>query len=499
MPIPPSQAETVAFLTELSGAAPVETHISLVFLGPRTAWKLRKAVRLSFLDFSDPAARHRFALRELALNRPGAPGMYRDVVPVIRRADGRLGLGRAGGDPARALDWVVRMARVPAADFLDRRAAAGALAPSLLAEMGDAVAAYHAQCPIVRGGDPAAAMAAIVAGNALAAREAGLDAASVAGWERGVSDALAPLAPWLAARARGGFVRRAHGDLHLGNLCRWRGRVAAFDALEFDEALATIDLGYDLAFLLMDLDRRAGRAAANAVMNRYIARTGDVGLLTGLAPFLSLRAMIRAHVAARSADPAAAWYLAAAADYLTPAPVALVAVGGVPGSGKSTLARVLAPSLGRAPGAVVLRSDEIRKRQAGVAPEVKLPREAYSKAVSRAVFRTMARDARRALAAGQAVLADATFLGAAERRAIRRAAGARAFAGLWLEVPLTVAAARIAARRGDASDATVAVLRAAAAPGRRPPRGWARLAAGERVGEAAAAALRAAGIAGVAP
>jgi aminoglycoside phosphotransferase family enzyme/predicted kinase len=491
MSVPPSQREIVAWLTALAGAPPVETHISLVFLGRRTAWKLRKAVRLSFLDFTDPAARRRFAARELALNAPAAPGLYRDVVPVIRRADGELALGGAHTDPARALDWVVRMARVPAQDFLDRRAAAGGLGPALLTDMADAVAAYHAGCSVIRDGDPAAAMAAIVAGNALAAREAGLDAAAVAGWERAVSTALAPLAPWMAARARGGFVRRGHGDLHLGNLCLWRGRVVPFDALEFDEALARIDVGYDLAFLLMDLDRRAGRVAANAVMNRYIARSGDVGLLAGLAPFLSLRAMIRAHVAARSADPAAEWYLRAAAAYLAPAPVALVAVGGLPGSGKSTLARGLAPGLGRAPGALVLRSDEIRKRLAGVAPETRLPASAYSPAASRAVFRTMARDARRALAAGQTVVADATFLGPAERRAIRRAAGAAPFAGLWLDVPLSVAAARIAGRRGDASDATVAVLRAAAARARRPPRGWARLEA--RTPAEAAAALRGVG------
>ena len=117
--------------------------------------------------------------------------------------------------------------------------------------------------------------------------------------------------PWLAQRARDGFVRRAHGDLHLGNLCLWQGRPVPFDALEFDEAMATIDLGYDLAFLLMDLDRRVSRAAANRVLNRYVARTGDAALTRGLPVFLSLRAMVRAHVEAKRGNAEmAARYLA---------------------------------------------------------------------------------------------------------------------------------------------------------------------------------------------
>ena len=109
-----SQAETVAFLARLAGRPPVETHISRVFVGPDTVWKLRKPVRLSFLDFSSLAAREQFSRRELALNAPHAPGLYRDVVPVTRAPDGTLALGGEG----EVVDWVVRMAPVPAEDFL---------------------------------------------------------------------------------------------------------------------------------------------------------------------------------------------------------------------------------------------------------------------------------------------------------------------------------------------------------------------------------------------
>lgn len=488
MSVPHAQTEVADWLGRLAGMPPVETHISLVFLGRDTAWKLKKAVRLSFLDFTDLAARRRFAERELALNAPAAPGLYRDVVPVVRAPDGHLTFGTGDGGGREVLDWVLRMARVPPGDFLDAVAAAGGLGPALLDAVADAVAAYHAACPPVAVADPLGRMLAVAAGNTVAARTAGLDAAAVAGWDRGIAAALRSLGPWLAARARRGFVRRAHGDLHLGNLCLWQGRPVPFDALEFDEDMATIDLGYDLAFLLMDLDRRAGRGEANRVMNRYVARTGDVGMLAGLPAFLSLRAMVRAHVAARSGDTAAAAaYLDAALAYLRPeAPVA-VAIGGLQGTGKSTLARVLAPGLGRAPGALVLRSDEIRKRLHGVAPEVRLPETAYAEAESRRVFRALAAAAHQAVAAGQAVIADASFLDPRHRRALRRAAGKAAFVGLWLEAPLAVLEARLTSRRGDASDATVAVLHASVRRRRRPPRHWHRIDATE-VGAALAAA-----------
>ena len=292
MAIPPSQAATAALLHALAGAPPVETHISAVFLGADTVWKLRKAVRFPFVDFTPLAERHRTALRELELNSAAAPGLYRDVVPVVRRSDGALALGGEG----EAVDWVVRMARVPAEDFLERRLAGG-LTPDMLDALADSVAAWHAGlAPVAR--DPAAAMVKVAEGNARDAVAAGLPPAQVQTWRAEVLAALAARAAWLEGRGARGFVRRAHGDLHLGNICLWQGRPVPFDALEFDEDMATIDLGYDLAFLLMDLDVRAGREAANRVLNRYVARTGDWQLVTGLPVFLSLRAMVRAHVEA---------------------------------------------------------------------------------------------------------------------------------------------------------------------------------------------------------
>jgi hypothetical protein len=497
MTVPPEQTEAVEFLLKLAGSAPVETHISLVFVGSDTVWKLKKAVRLAFLDFTTVEARQRFILRELELNRPAAPGLYQDVVPLLRGPDGALVLGDTADNELPVVDWVLRMARVPAEDFLDAIAAAGGLTPELLDALGDAVAEYHqgllppskpslaarasghatlntAPSPAQQGraGEEAGATAAmrhVTLGNARSALDAGLSAKAVQDWQAHLLAALEHIAPWLEERSHSGFIRRAHGDLHLGNLCLWHGKPVPFDALEFDEAMATIDLGYDLAFLLMDLDQRVARAAANRVLNRYVARTGDAALTHGLPVFLSLRAMIRAHVEARrgNAEPAAR-YLAATERYLRPPPPVALAIGGLPGTGKSTLARALAPELGGAPGALVLRSDEIRKHQHGAAPEQRLPQSAYSDEASEAVFAALADMVRTTAAGGQAVIADATFIDQHHRRMIEAAAqtaGVR-FVGLWLEAPLPILEARIAGRENDASDATVAVLRAA---GRKNP------------------------------
>ena len=465
MTIPAEQQGAARFLSLLAGGAPKETHISAVFIGSDTVWKLKKAVRLPFLDFTALDARAGFLRRELELNQPWAPGLYRDVAGIVRLADGTLAFGN--DDP---IEFVLRMARIPNTDFGDEFVSNNGLTEKLLDDIGDTIAHFHKGLPPVHGTDFYASMLRITKGNAASAHAAGLPGSS--SWSQQMASAIEARHAWLSARDRNGFVRRCHGDLHLGNICLWQGRPVPFDALEFDEKLATIDVGYDLAFLLMDLDRRAGRTAANRTMNRYLARTGDIDALAGFPIYLSQRAMIRAHVmAAMNQDGTA--YLAAAANYLTPAEPVTIAIGGLQGTGKSTLARALAPHLAPAPGAVILRSDEIRKRLFGASPEQRLPPGAYSSESNAAVNAIVIASAGTAARSGHSAIVDATFLDTAIRDALRTEVGKYGvrFSGFWLQAPISLLENRILSRSGDASDASVDVLRRSisADPG---PRDW---------------------------
>lgn len=464
MAIPAPQREVAQFLTTLSGAPPRETHISAIFVGQDTVWKLKKAVRMPFLDFTALEARHHYLSRELDLNKPAAPCIYRDIVPVARQPDGSLVLG--GAD---AVDWVLRMARVPEDDFLDVIVARGRLTPALLRDLGDCVFALHARLPPITGWDSVASMHRIADGNLTSARAAALPEARISAWREAVGAEITRTADILRQRATHGAVRRCHGDLHLGNMCLWQGKPVAFDALEFDEDLATIDVGYDLAFLLMDVDLKAGRSAANQVMNRYIARGGDTGVLAPMQLFLSQRAFIRAHVFKATGDEAAAQrHLDAAEAYLRPGSrPRVIAIGGLQGTGKSTLARMLAPELGPAPGALVVRSDEVRKRLFGALPEQSLDAEAYTDRSNCRTNAAVVSQAAEAARQGHTVIVDSTFLAPGMRESLEQAVALSGipFTGIWLEAPLPILEQRIRSRRNDASDATVAVLRKAAERG----------------------------------
>ena len=472
------QAQVIAFLSDPAcyPAKPkrverFETHGALVFLAGEEAWKIKRAVRFPYMDFSTLEKRRTACAREVEINRRLAPEMYLGVMPITRSRDGRVQLGGSG----RIVEWAVRMRRFEQAGLLSHIADAGPIPSDLAIALADVVFESHDTAPPATRGDGAERVGRLVASvsRTLATLTDAFDATAVQGLGEHAGGALHRAASILDERAAASFVRRCHGDLHLNNIVLWRGHPVLFDAIEFDEELATIDTLYDLAFLLMDLDNRGQRGAANKVLNRYLWRSRaelDLHGLVALPLFLGLRAAIRAMVTAERAQQAGADasvrrrardYVQAAIAYLAPCPSRLIAVGGLSGTGKSTLARELAPELGPAPGAVHLRSDLERKRLCGVEATVRLGPETYTPAASDKVYAALYEKARDVLAAGHAVIVDAVFAKPEERARVEAVAaelGVR-FQGLWLTAPRERLTERVAGRRGDASDATSEVVR----------------------------------------
>ena len=452
--VPPAQARVIT------------THISVLLLGGERAFKLKRPVVLPYLDFSTPQKRLVACERELRLNRRTAPSLYRAVRRLTRERDGRLALD---GDGA-LVDAAVEMARFDEDGLFDRMAQEGRLTPALMTTLARTIARFHAGAEIARSRGGAEAMASVLAINANGfALTDLLPAGGVAALEAACRAALDRHRSLLDARGREGRIRRCHGDLHLRNICLVAGEPTLFDALEFDEALATTDVLYDLAFVLMDLWHRDLAGHANTLLNRYLDITDDESGLPLLPFFMAVRAAVRAHVVAvqardggdaRVLDEARS-YLALALRCLAPKAARLVAVGGLSGAGKSTVAAAVAPGIGPVPGARILASDRLRKRRHGVEPQMRLPPEAYRPAVAEAVFAEQAQRAGAILRLGHGVVADAVFDRPPDRERIARAAheAGVAFQGLWLEAPAPTLIARVEARRGDPSDATGDIVR----------------------------------------
>jgi uncharacterized protein len=439
----------------------IETHASLVFLAGERAYKLKRAVKFPYLDFSTAERRRVACEAELALNRRTAPTLYLEVRALARGLDERVGF--ATGAPA--IDWLVVMRRFDQAMLFDVLARTGRLTAPLISELADHIAAFHRSAERRPGHGGAAALAAVIETNhrcLLDEPEAGFDPKRIDKLRTKSLESVASVGALLDWRRAEGKVRRCHGDLHLRNVCLFEGKPTLFDCLEFSDELASVDILYDLAFLLMDLEHRGLCDFANLTLNRHLDLTGEDDGLAAMPLFLASRAAIRAHVTAAgcTAKPELAaearTYLDLAVRYFQPRSCRLVAVGGLSGSGKSTLAAALAPNL----GARVLRSDVIRKRLFGVTPETPLPASAYTPDASHRVYAQLRRLAADGLSAGYSVIVDAVSLKPAERAsfaAVAKAAGVP-FSGLWLEAPAAAMEGRLRTRRHDASDASPEVL-----------------------------------------
>ncbi|MBT3307145.1 MAG: AAA family ATPase [Alphaproteobacteria bacterium] len=452
----------------------VETHVSKVFIGPDRVFKLKRAVVFPYLDFSTPEKRREACEAEIRINKRTAPTIYQGVVAITRQDDGTLALGGEG----ETVDWVVDMRRFDQDTLFDRMARAGTLTRAMVEDLADRIADFHGKAEVNMEAGGSAGIGMIIKNNDKCFGK--LDRQETRRLTRLSLDALDGLTGLLDRRRDLDRVRLCHGDLHLRNICMVDGTPTLFDAIEFNDAFSTIDVLYDLAFVLMDLNHLGLGRLANILFNRYFDNTGEgeehLDGLRVMALFLSMRAAIRAHVDISQAESLsdvaqakrrageAADYLHSAISVMTPPSPRLIAVGGLSGSGKSRMARELAPhigSAGAALGARVVRSDSTRKRLAGVAWTARLGAEGYTPEMTERTFTALYDEVRNALRAGFPVIADAVFSNPEQRKEVAEIAKAEGvpFAGLWLEAPPDVMARRVTERTRNVSDADAEIVK----------------------------------------
>ena len=449
----------------------IDTHGAVIFLAGDRAYKLKRAVKLAYLDFASLEKRLAACERELQLNRMTAPELYLDVRLIKRDRQGKLNFSGEG----ETVDCVVEMRRFDQDRVFDRLASAGRLDHSLLETLAQSIERFHANAPQKPRSAWPDSLRKVVGTVTAALANAEFTGLGMESAIRGLRETFDRKQDLLNARRNAGFVRRCHGDLHLKNIVLVNGEPRLFDALEFDEELATVDVLYDLAFLLMDLWHRGLEREANAVLNHYYS--GDFSHLAcaglGLLPlFVSLRAGVRAMVGldglavSQGADRESLLeetisYARLCGSLIAPSPPRLIAIGGLSGSGKTTVARAVAHWLGPVPGALILRSDIERKSLLGANPVERLDDRSYAPTVSKAVYKQLRRKAEAVLGAGHAVIIDATFRDANERSALAAMAqnSGVPLEAVWLDADEAQAKARVEARSGDASDADATIVR----------------------------------------
>jgi uncharacterized protein len=467
------QTNAVSFLADFASdrsgepVEQIETHISRIFLAGDRAFKVKRAVKFPYVDFSTPELRLAACRKEVDLNSATAPGLYLGVRRITQGADGQLVMGGDG----ELVESVIEMVRFDQSKLLDRMAQAHELTPPLMIEIADMIVRFHRGAPRTHLLSGSANISAVLGINEAGLAASGVFAkADLAPFNAAFRATLARHSSLLDRREAAGKVRRCHGDLHLRNICMLDGEPRLFDCIEFNDQIATVDVLYDLAFLLMDLWHRGFPQFANLVANRYLDESDDEDGFILLPFFMAVRAAVRAHVTATQVKGNSQYrgqlavearsYFELARSILQVRPACLIAIGGLSGSGKTTVAEVLAAHVGAPPGARIVESDRIRKAMHGVAPETRLPDKAYRPEVSSKVYREMAWRSSLILTESGSVVADAVFDSLANRELIEAAAAEAGvpFVGAWLETDPSVLWQRVSTRRQGVSDATVDIL-----------------------------------------
>ncbi|MDP2827935.1 MAG: AAA family ATPase [Sulfuricellaceae bacterium] len=444
----------------------IETHISWVFLTGEFAYKLKKPLKLGFLDFSSLEKRHFYCEEELRLNRRFAPDLYLGVTPICGPSEHP----RLNG-PGNVLDYAVKMRQFPQSALLDRKLLAGELTPSRIDSIAREIARFH----LANSGDVPPGI-----GDPDHVLQQAMDNFEQIKEGSDWTDALAALQSWSAvtfalhrhhfeSRLQSGFIRECHGDLHLGNMAWLDDQPILFDCIEFSPELRWIDIISDLAFTVMDFHDHGRPELAHRFLNAWLEQTGDHDGLAILPWYLVYRAMVRAkvaHIRARQAPlehSSFTDYLALAERFTRPSPKWLLITYGYSGSGKTTLSQQLLERT----GAIRIRSDIERKRLFGLSPGARshspTDQGIYTPEAHRMAYQRLETLARSIIQAGYPVIVDAAFLKRAERDTFHALANELGVPFRILELKADEAELRVRVRAreqsgADASEATLDVL-----------------------------------------
>jgi len=448
----------------------IQTHISYVLLTGDYVYKLKKPVNFGFLDFSTLDKRQHFCNQELRLNQRGAPELYLEVLPVTQ-VDRQYQLGGTG----QPVEYALKLHQFPQEALLSKLFEQGQLGETDLEELGCVVAQYHAKAEtndyIRTFGEIPQVRAAINKNYEQTQKYIGGSQTQAQFEEtKHYTDSFFAQRPELfTSRIQNNWIRECHGDLHLRNICRWQGKIMLFDCIELNEPFRFVDVMYDVAFTVMDLEARQRPDLGNAFLNTYVEQTGDWEGLQVLPLYLSRQAYVRAKVnslllddpavpaaAKEEAVATAAHYYQLAWQYTKPRQGKLILMSGLSGSGKSTIARQLARKL----GAIHIRSDAVRKHLGGISLQDRGSAELYTAEMSQQTYGRLLELGMMLATQGFPVILDAKY----DRQQLRLKAKARAEAHhLPLQIvnctaPLEVLRDRLSSRTGDIADATADLL-----------------------------------------
>lgn len=453
-PVPEPSLRLVQALQHQLHAQLLETHISWVLLDGQWAWKIKKPVRLSFLDARDLHTRRFWCEEELRLNRRLAPDLYQDVVPIGGTPDHPV---IQGGTPP--LEFAVRMRQFDQATLLSQRVRHDAIGPEDLDAFARSLVRFHATAAHApeasEWGLPRLIEQATQ--GVLQGLVPHLDDAVVADWSAWAQTQAHDLRPHWQARRQSGRIVEGHGDLHLDNLLVWQGAITAFDGIEFDPALRWIDAMSDMAFLVADLAAHDRPDLAFRFLNAYLDASGDHDGLPVLRYYLVYRCLVRALVQrlrpSREGGSPQPDYLRWAHHWRDPGPARLFIMHGLSGSGKTWASQQWLQTH----QAIRFRSDVERQRLFGTG--------AYTAIQTQHTYQRLWDLADLALKSGWSTVIDATFLHRANRDQFRTLAQRLGvpFGILHCEAPDAILRERIQSRRQlglDASEANDTVLNA---------------------------------------